>query len=53
MSNVVSKSDARHILNLDNILDKPLIQAFIISKDNNIKKLADKVLAMPAAMFLS
>ena len=53
MSVRITKSDARHILNLDELLDKPLIQSFILSNDHEIKELAPNILAMPAALFLS
>ncbi len=53
MSNHITKTDARHLLNLDKILNKPLLKCFIISKDFEVKKISDKILAIPAAMFLT
>ena len=53
MADRITKSDARHILQLDEILDKPLLQAFVLSNDLAIKQLAPKILALPAALFLS
>lgn len=53
MSGKVTGSDARHITGLESILDKPLLQSFLLSNDNTVKYLDDKILALPAAMFLS
>lgn len=53
MAGRITKSDARHILQLEEILDKPLLQSFVLSNDLAIKQLAPKILALPAAMFLS
>jgi len=49
----VATPDARHLKDLDSILDKPLIQAFILSEDPVTREISDKILAIPAAMFLS
>jgi predicted AAA+ superfamily ATPase len=49
----VAAPDARHLKDLDSILDKPLLQAFILSDDPVIREISDKILAIPAAMFLS
>lgn len=53
MSQNVHKSDARHLAGLADILDKPLLQSFILSHDNSIKELCQGVIAIPAAMFLT
>jgi len=53
LSGSISKTDARHLINLGTLLDKPLIHSFILSNDTNIKMLTNKILAIPAAMFLS
>ncbi len=53
MANLVNKTDARNLLNLDNILDKPLIKCFVLSNDEEIKEVAKNIIAMPASMFLS
>jgi len=53
MSGKVTRSDARHITGLESILDKPLLQSFLLSNDNTITHLDDKILALPAAMFLT
>jgi len=53
MTGTISRSDARHLTGLESLLDKPLLQSFILSNDNKIKKLTDNIVAIPAAMFLS
>lgn len=53
MTKNVNRSDAKHLLNLSEILDKPIIKSFVLSNDNNIKKIGTNIIAMPAAMFLS
>jgi len=49
----VDKSDARHLLNLTDILDKPLIKSFILSNDPMVKEIVPDIHAIPAALFLS
>lgn len=49
----ISTTDARHLLGLQDILDKPLLQAFVLSNDNNIKLLHNNILALPASFFLA
>jgi len=46
-------SDARHLYKLDEILDKPLIHAFVVSNDIAVKELGDRMTALPAALLLS
>jgi predicted AAA+ superfamily ATPase len=53
MTEHAGKKEARHLKNLPAILDKPLLQGFILSNDRNIKTLDDNILALPAAMFLT
>jgi len=53
MSNHIGKKDARHLFNLQNILSKPVIQSFILSNDSEIKQFGEKILALPASMFLT
>lgn len=48
----VSASDARHLRNLESILDKPVIHSFVLSRDSEIKKFDDGVTALPVAWFL-
>ncbi len=53
MSDRVGNQDARHLRGLTEILDKPLLQSFVLSNDNNVMRLAGNVVAMPSAMFLT
>ncbi|MBU1719030.1 MAG: AAA family ATPase [Bacteroidetes bacterium] len=53
MTTKVSGTDARHLKGLAEILDKPLMQSFVISNDTEVKDFGENVIAMPAAMFLS
>ena len=52
MANKVSKTDAKHLLGLDEILDKPVRKAFVLSNDEETKYFNDKTIAIHAAMFL-
>ena len=52
MANRVSKIDARHLFGLDEMLDKPLKKAFLLSNDEETKVFDDKIIAIHAAMFL-
>jgi len=52
MTTNVSRTDARHLLHLEELLDKPLLQSFVVSNDLSIKELAPGILALPAALFL-
>ena len=49
----VNDTDCHNLRGLDKILNKPLIQSFILSNDLSIKKLEGGIMAFPAAMFLS
>ncbi len=46
--NRVSYTDGRHLRRLDEILDKPVQQALVLSNDPHIKDLGDGVLGLPA-----
>jgi predicted AAA+ superfamily ATPase len=48
----VTQSDARHLFHLDDILDKPLLQALLVSNDQRVH-LWEKVTAVPAAWLLA
>jgi hypothetical protein len=48
----VAPIDARHLQNLETILDKPLLHAFVLSNDNETHYFSDKITALHAAMFL-
>ena len=53
MTEHAGKKEARHLYKLPGILDKPLLQGFVLSNDRQIKQLDDNILALPAAMFLT
>ena len=53
MTGHAAKKDARHLLSLSGILDKPFIHGFVLSNDPEIKKLYDNIWAVPSAMFLT
>ena len=48
----VSPFDARH-LELSQILDRPVIHSFILSNDNQVRRIDRQVSALPAVWFLS
>ncbi len=52
MSERVSPTDARHLRALPEILDKPLLHGFVLSRDPETKRLADNITAVHIAMFL-
>jgi predicted AAA+ superfamily ATPase len=52
MADRVDKVDARHLRGLEEILDKPLKKAFLLSNDEETKCFDDKIFAIHAAMFL-
>lgn len=52
MSEHVQKTDARHLKDLEDILDKPLIHAFVLSNDVITSRISDKISMLNAAMFL-
>jgi len=49
----ISATDARHLRNLEEFLDKPLIFSLILSLDQEIKYLNKSILAAPIAWVLS
>lgn len=53
MSGHVSKTDARHLMDLGAILDKPLLHAFVLSNDMDTKQFAPNVTAVNAGAFLT
>jgi uncharacterized protein len=53
MTSHVSDSDARHLRGLDSLLDKPILCSFVLSNDPAVRNISEKILAIPAAMFLS
>ena len=48
----VSHRDARHLRRLDEILDKPVLQALVLSNDPHIRDLGDGVMGIPAGWAL-
>ena len=52
MAEHVTKSDARHLDDLQQILDKPILHSFVLSNDNETKVFGDNVTAVNAVMFL-
>jgi predicted AAA+ superfamily ATPase len=52
MTERVNHTDARHLHDLQNILNKPIKQSFILSNDMQMRALDDHVTAMYAAAFL-
>ncbi len=45
-------SDARHLQGLQDLLDKPLLHAFVLSNDPHTRRLGDNITALHAAAFL-
>lgn len=52
MADKVTKSDAKHLIGLEEILNKPLKKAFILSNDPETKILDEKIVAINVNMFL-
>ncbi len=53
MTNHVTKKDARHLLHLETILNKPVIYSVVLSNDNEVKRIEKNIWALPAALFLT
>ena len=53
MTEHAGRKEARHIRKLPEILNKPLLYGFVLSNDQEIKKIGSNILALPAAMFLT
>ena len=47
-----SASDARHLKRLEDILDKPVLHALLVSNDPQIRTLGDGITAVPAPWLL-
>ncbi len=47
------KEDARHLIGLEQFLDKPLLASVILSNDPVVKQLGENITAIPVAMFLT
>ena len=52
MAEHVSATDARHLRNLQEFLDKPLLHSFLLSNDNQTHQFGDSITAVHAAYFL-
>lgn len=52
MAEHVTATDARHLRNLQEFLDKPLLHSFLLSNDNQTHQFSDKITAVSAAYFL-
>ncbi len=52
-SQKVRAVDAKHLKNLEDILDKPVLHRFVISNDMNSRELKGNVTAMSAVQFLT
>ncbi len=52
MADHVCLSDARHLMQVESILDKPLLQGFVLSNDTETHRFSERVCALHAAMFL-
>ena len=52
MTERVSYGDARHLRRLNDILDKPVLHALVLSNDGRIQKLGEGITAVPIAWFL-
>jgi predicted AAA+ superfamily ATPase len=52
MASKVSRTDAKHLFDLDKILDKPVKKAFILSNDPETKYFNEYTVALHTAMFL-
>ena len=48
----VSDRDGRHLRGLEALLDKPLLGAFVLSQDRQVRELAGGILALPVAWAL-
>ncbi len=52
MKNVIDKQDIKHLINLGEMLDKPLLHAIVLSNDTQTKHVGDCIIALNAAYFL-
>lgn len=52
MADNITKSDARHLKNLEDILDKKLISSFVLSNDPETADFGGNIFGVNAAMFL-
>jgi uncharacterized protein len=52
MADSVRENDARHLFDLEEILDKPLLHSYLLSQDNKVRQFRNNVTALHAAHFL-
>ena len=52
LTDKIASTDAKHLRNLEDILDRPVLHSFIISNDPGIRKIDTKTTALPASWFL-
>lgn len=52
MAENIAKTDARHLVGLEEILDKPLLHAFLLSNSVKTEKITNKITAVNVTMFL-
>ncbi|MCD4729461.1 MAG: DUF4143 domain-containing protein, partial [Bacteroidales bacterium] len=52
-SETVRSVDAKHLKGLEDILDKPVLNRFVISNDLSTRDLEDGITAIPAVQFLT
>ena len=52
MAERVVATDARHLRRLEDILDKPLLGALVISNDGSIQDLGEGIMAVPVVWAL-
>jgi len=52
-SKAVRPVDAKHLRDLEDILDKPILHKIVISNDLNMKNLGEDIRAIPAVKFLT
>ena len=48
-----TRKDARHLVGLENILNKPILAKIVLSEDREVKILTDDVINVPTAYFVS
>lgn len=48
----VQRTDARHLMKLSGIIDKPLLHGFVLSQDNVLQHFSDNITALHAGYFL-
>ncbi len=53
MSKNINDTDGRHLRNIDEILDKPVIEKIILSNDTKVKRISGDIICVHAGFFLS